>query len=143
MKGEKKAASSCSVKSLFYTIQKKQSSVVKELQQAVAKTFIRSSKNIAASCVFQQYLQPVQLPRRKQRQRRKPNPLFVIVCSEKTHNYMSCNVILRAWFIRHKHNLERTKTFTLGFVFVFVLAHEHCSLNRLLANYKSLRPNRK
>ena len=33
MKGEKKAASSCSVKSLFYTIQKKQSSVVKELQQ--------------------------------------------------------------------------------------------------------------
>ena len=29
-----------------------------------------------------------------------------------------CNVILRAWFVRHRHNLERTKTF------VFVLANE-------------------
>ena len=35
-----------------------------------------------------------------------------------------CNVILRAWFVRHRHYLERTKTFVLGFVFVFGLAHE-------------------
>ena len=33
-----------------------------------------------------------------------------------------CNVILRAWFIRHRHYLGRTKTFVLGFV--FVLAHD-------------------
>ena len=35
-----------------------------------------------------------------------------------------CNVILRAWFVRHRYYLERTKTFVLGFVFMFVLAHE-------------------
>ena len=33
-----------------------------------------------------------------------------------------CDVILRPGFVRHRH-LERTKTFVLGFVFVFVLAH--------------------
>ena len=33
-----------------------------------------------------------------------------------------CDAILRAWFVRHRHYLERTKTF--GFCFVFVLAHE-------------------
>ena len=36
-------------------------------------------------------------------------------------NPMQCNVILRAWFVRHRHYLEQTKTFAL----VFVLAHEH------------------
>ena len=35
-----------------------------------------------------------------------------------------CNIILRAWFIRHRHYLEQTKTFVLNFVFVFVLTHE-------------------
>ena len=35
-----------------------------------------------------------------------------------------CNIILRAWFIRHRHYLEQTKTFVFSFVFVFVLAHE-------------------
>ena len=35
-----------------------------------------------------------------------------------------CNVILRAWFVHHRHYLERTKTFVFSFVFVFVLAHE-------------------
>ena len=34
------------------------------------------------------------------------------------------DVILRAWFVRQGHYLERTKTFVLGFVLVFVLAHE-------------------
>ena len=29
-----------------------------------------------------------------------------------------CNAILRAWFVRHRNYLERTKTFVLGFVFV-------------------------
>ena len=33
-----------------------------------------------------------------------------------------CNVIIRAWFVRHCHFLERAKTFVLGLV--FVLAHE-------------------
>ena len=36
-----------------------------------------------------------------------------------------CKVILRAWFVRHRHYLESTKTF--GFVFVFVLAHEQAT----------------
>ena len=35
-----------------------------------------------------------------------------------------CNVILRAWFVCHRHYLERTKTFVFVLVFVFVLAHE-------------------
>ena len=35
-----------------------------------------------------------------------------------------CKIILRAWFIRHRHYLEQKKTFELGFVFVFVLARE-------------------
>ena len=35
-----------------------------------------------------------------------------------------CNVILRAWFVRHRHYLERMKTFVLGFVLVFVLADD-------------------
>ena len=35
-----------------------------------------------------------------------------------------CNVIIRAWFVRHRHYLQRMKTFVLGFVFVFVLANE-------------------
>ena len=30
-----------------------------------------------------------------------------------------------AWFVRHRLSPERTKTFVFGFVFVFVLAHEH------------------
>ena len=30
--------------------------------------------------------------------------------------------MLRAWFVRHRHCLEQTKTFVFGFV--FVLAHE-------------------
>ena len=34
-----------------------------------------------------------------------------------------CYVILRAWFVCHRHYLERTKTFVLGFVFIFVLTH--------------------
>ena len=38
--------------------------------------------------------------------------------------YKLVDVILRAWFVRHRHYLERTKTFVLGFVFVFVWAHE-------------------
>ena len=29
-----------------------------------------------------------------------------------------------AWFVCHRHYVERTKTFVLGFVFVLVLAHE-------------------
>ena len=33
--------------------------------------------------------------------------------------YVLCYVILRAWFVRHRHYLERTKTFVFGFVFVF------------------------
>ena len=42
-------------------------------------------------------------------------------CDKKTNNS-----ILRytKGFVRHRHNLERTKTFVLGFVFVFILAHE-------------------
>jgi len=35
-----------------------------------------------------------------------------------------CNIILRTWFVCHRHYLEGTKTFLLGFIFVFVLAHE-------------------
>ena len=35
-----------------------------------------------------------------------------------------CKVVLRAWFNRHMYYLERMKTFVLGFIFVFVLAHE-------------------
>ena len=33
-------------------------------------------------------------------------------------------IVLRAWFVRHRPNPQRTKTFVCGFVFVFVLAHE-------------------
>ena len=35
-----------------------------------------------------------------------------------------CNIILSTWFVRHRYYQEQTKTFVLGFVFVFVLAHE-------------------
>ena len=50
--------------------------------------------------------------------------LYVLkqTCDEQTK--IICNVILRACFIHHRHYLEQTKVFVLGFVFVFVLAHE-------------------
>ena len=35
---------------------------------------------------------------------------------------LQCIIVLRAWFVRHRLNPERTKTFIFGFV--FVLAHE-------------------
>ena len=44
-----------------------------------------------------------------------------------------CNVILRAWFVHHRHYLEQTKTFVLGFVFVFFLAHEQAIEGKLFA----------
>ena len=48
-----------------------------------------------------------------------------------------CNVILRAWFVPHRHYLEQTKTFVLGFVFVFVLAHEQAIIkNNFRADFK-------
>ena len=37
---------------------------------------------------------------------------------------LQCIIVLKAWFVRHRLYPERTKTFVLGFVFVFVLAHE-------------------
>ena len=41
-----------------------------------------------------------------------------------TFLYMAPNVILRAWFVRHRYYLERMITFGFVFVFAFVLAHE-------------------
>ena len=57
-----------------------------------------------------------------------------------------CNAILRAWFVHHRHYLERTKTFVLGFVFVFVLAHEqaireHSSLTSAHASLSEIQRN--
>ena len=69
------------------------------------------------------FISPVHLPRQKQ----KPKLWFVCMFWNKpeTNEPINlCNVILRAWFVCHRHYLERTKTFVLGFVFVFVLAHE-------------------
>ena len=37
---------------------------------------------------------------------------------------LQCIIVIKAWFVRHRLYPERTKTFVLGFVFVFVLAHE-------------------
>ena len=54
-------------------------------------------------------------------------PLFLCVlkqtCDERTNNYMQCNT-LGAWFVRHRHNIEQTKTFVFGFIFAFLLAHK-------------------
>ena len=44
-------------------------------------------------------------------------------CDERTNNYMQCNT-LGAWFVRHRHNIEQTKTFVFGFIFAFLLAHK-------------------
>ena len=40
-----------------------------------------------------------------------------------------CNVILKAWVVCHRHYVERMKTFVLGLVFVYVLAHEQAISN--------------
>ena len=37
---------------------------------------------------------------------------------------LQCIILLKAWFVRPRLYPERTKNFVLGFVFVFVLAHE-------------------
>ena len=37
---------------------------------------------------------------------------------------LQCIILLKARFVRHRLYPERTKIFVLGFVFVFVLAHE-------------------
>ena len=46
------------------------------------------------------------------------------------------NVILRAWLVRHRHHLERTKIFVLSFGFVFVLAHEQANTWKDLTSSK-------
>ena len=59
-----------------------------------------------------------------------------------------CSIVLRAWFVRHRLNPERTKTFVFKFVFVSVLAHEQpinkvtrVSDNRPPPNDESPNPN--
>ena len=53
--------------------------------------------------------------------------LYVLKKTRDKQTHILCNVILRAWFVRHRHDLELTKTFVLSLVFVFVLAHEQAT----------------
>ena len=46
-----------------------------------------------------------------------------------------CYVILRAWFVRNRHYLERTKTFVPGSIFVFVLTHEQVISKRYVLRW--------
>ena len=68
--------------------------------------------------LFLWVFRPVHVPRQKQSFR-----LLLYVHKQTNEPIIQCNVILRAWFNRHLHYLVWKKTFVLGFVFVFVLAH--------------------
>ena len=103
-------------------------SICSTMTRFLAKNYRMYSSNIASvlTCTMYKVLIACSSPKTKTKTKTKAFVRSCMFWKKPVTNELIIlfYVLLRAWFVRQRHYLERTKTFILGFVFFFVLAHE-------------------